>query len=101
MAGTDSTKRGAAPGRGPVVVLVEPQLGENIGFAARAMLNCGLERLRLVRPRDGWPNPKAVAAASGADRVIARAELFESVEEATADLQRLYATSARPREMAK
>jgi tRNA/rRNA methyltransferase len=101
MAGTDSTKRGAAPRRGPVVILVEPQLGENIGFAARAMLNCGLERLRLVRPRDGWPNPKAVAAASGADRVIARAELFESVEAATADLQRLYATSARPREMVK
>ena len=54
----------------PVIILVEPQMGENIGMCARAMLNCGLERLRLVRPRDGWPNPAAVATAAAADRVL-------------------------------
>lgn len=102
MAGTDSTKRGKhSKLTGPAVILVEPQLGENIGFAARAMLNCGLGELRLVRPRDGWPNPKASAAASGADPVVESARLFESVEAAIADLQRLYAASARPREMVK
>ncbi|MFI4989264.1 MAG: RNA methyltransferase, partial [Alphaproteobacteria bacterium] len=77
------------------------QLGENIGFAARAMLNCGLSELRLVSPRDGWPNAKAAAAASGADAVLKGAALFASVEEAVADLQRLYAASARAREMVK
>ena len=61
---------------GPAIVLVEPQLGENIGTAARAMLNCGLDDLRLVRPRDGWPNDKAVTAASGADSVLDKARLF-------------------------
>jgi tRNA/rRNA methyltransferase len=102
MAGTDRTKRArAASLSGPAIVLVEPQLGENIGFAARAMLNCGLSDLRLVQPRDGWPNPKALAAASGADQVIAQARVFESVEAATADLRRLYASSARLREMVK
>ncbi len=102
MAGTDRTKqRGAGKLRGPAVILVEPQLGENIGFAARAMMNCGLTELRLVRPRDGWPNAKAEAAASGAERVLKDATLFGSVEAATADLQRLYAASARPREMVK
>jgi len=102
MAGTDSTKRGKSGRlRGPAVILVEPQLGENIGFAARAMLNCGLIDLRLVRPRDGWPSPKAEAAASGADQVIARARVFDRVAAAVAGLQRLYATSARPREMVK
>jgi tRNA/rRNA methyltransferase len=105
MAGTDSSKRAKAarlvkPG-GPIVILVEPQLGENIGAVARAMLNCGLLDLRIVRPRDGWPNPKAMASASGADLVLERARLFDQVEEAIADLQRLYATSARPREMVK
>ena len=64
---------------GPAIILVEPQLGENIGTAARAMLNCGLDDLRLVRPRDGWPNDKAVAAASGADAVLDQARLFPSV----------------------
>src|SRR5215468_6478562 len=102
MAGTDSTKRGKS-GRlkGPAVILVEPQLGENIGFAARAMLNCGLTDLRLVKPRDGWPNAKAVAAASGADSVIAGARLFDSAEAAVADLTRVYATTARHRGMIK
>lgn len=85
----------------PVVILVAPQLGENIGAAARAMLNCGLDRLRLVRPRDGWPNPRAVPAASGADRVLDQAVLFGSVAAAIADLQRVYATTARNRGLVK
>ena len=76
MAGTD--RKRAAVGAGPAIILVEPQLGENIGAAARAMLNCGLTDLRLVKPRDGWPNPKAVANASGADSVIEAARLFDS-----------------------
>lgn len=102
MAGTDSTKRaGQSKLKGPAVILVEPQLGENIGFAARAMLNCGLSDLRLVRPRDGWPNPKAQAAASGADQVVAKARVFESIQAATADLNALYASTARLREMVK
>src|SRR5262245_19551480 len=87
----------AKPGAGPAVILVEPQLGENIGTAARAMLNCGLSDLRLVRPRDGWPNRKAVAAASGADAVIENVRLFDSTAEAIADLSRVYATTARHR----
>ena len=86
---------------GPTIILVEPQLGENIGTAARAMLNCGLTELRLVRPRDGWPNPKAVAAASGADDVIRDAQLFDSTASAVADLNRVYATTARHRGMVK
>ncbi len=84
---------------GPTVILVEPQLGENIGAAARAMLNCGLTDLRLVRPRDGWPNPRAVASAAGADRVLDDARLFPNVDYAVADLQRVYATTARNRGM--
>ena len=99
MAGTDR-KRGLAAG-GPAIVLVEPQLGENIGAAARAMMNCGLGDLRLVRPRDGWPNDKAVAAASGADAVLTRARLYDSAAEAIADLRRVYATTARHRGMIK
>jgi tRNA/rRNA methyltransferase len=80
MAGTDHRRRALAGG--PAVILVEPQLGENIGTAARAMYNCGLTELRLVRPRDGWPNDKAVAAASGADIVLENAQLFGRVEDA-------------------
>ena len=100
MAGTDAS-RPAAGGDGPVVVLIQPQIGENIGMAARAMLNCGLSRLRLVRPREAWPNDKAIAAASGADAVLANACLFDSTAEAIADLARVYATTARPRDMTK
>jgi tRNA/rRNA methyltransferase len=85
----------------PAIVLVHPQLGENIGFAARAMLNCGLTELRLVKPRDGWPNPKALAAAAGADRVIEGARVFETLAEAVADVRFLLATTARPRDMAQ
>ncbi|MFQ5775360.1 MAG: RNA methyltransferase [Kiloniellaceae bacterium] len=99
MAGTDKTKPVVLGG--PAVILVDPQLGENIGMAARAMLNCGLGDLRLVRPRDGWPNPAAENAASGAHEVLARARLFATTGEAVADLRRLYATTARSRDMAK
>jgi tRNA/rRNA methyltransferase len=99
MAGTDQS-RPALTG-GPAVILVEPQLGENIGTAARAMLNCGLTDLRLVRPRDGWPSEKAKSAASGADLVIDNARLFDGVEAAVADLRHLFATTARERHMVK
>jgi tRNA/rRNA methyltransferase len=99
MSGTDRTK--PAVTGGPAIILIDPQLGENIGMVARAMLNCGLEDLRLVRPRDGWPNPKAAAAASGAGEVLAAARVFASSGEAVAGLQRLYATSARPRGLVK
>ena len=98
MAGTDPSKEpDFAPG--PTIILVEPQLGENIGMAARAMLNCGLRELRLVNPRDGWPSDEALAAASGADQVVENATLFDSTEDAVADLQRVYATTARARDM--
>jgi tRNA/rRNA methyltransferase len=86
---------------GPVFILVRPQMGENIGAAARAMWNFGLDRMRLVAPRDGWPNPKAVATASGAGRVLDWAQVRESVADATADLTTVYASTARPREMTK
>src|SRR5271154_1526599 len=85
----------------PAIILVEPQLGENIGAVARAMLNCGLTDLRLVRPRDGWPSEGARANSAGADRVIDAARLFDSVEDAIADLKFLYATTARIRDMVK
>jgi tRNA/rRNA methyltransferase len=79
--------------------MVRPQLGENIGMAARAMLNCGLSTLRLVAPRDGWPNERAQRAASGADIVLERARVFDTVGEAVADLQHVVATTARNREL--
>jgi TrmH family RNA methyltransferase len=85
----------------PVIVLVRPQLGENIGKAARAMLNFGLTELRLVTPRDGWPNPSAGPAASGADIVLERAQVFESVAEAVADCGHVYATTVRRRDVTK
>ncbi len=87
--------------RPPVVILVRPQLGENIGKAARAMLNFGLTEMRLVAPRDGWPNPAAGPAASGADAVLDAAPVFGDVAAAIADLSRVYAATVRPREMAK
>ncbi len=94
-----ASKGRATAGTAPVVVLVRPQLGENIGMAARAMLNCGLSALRLVTPRDGWPNPRAQRAASGADVVLEQAEVFDSVGAAVADLERVVATTARNREL--
>ena len=81
----------------PAIVLARPQLGENIGKAARAMLNFGLTDLRLVSPRDGWPNPAAGPAASGADIVLERAQVFDSVAEAVADCAHVYATTVRKR----
>ena len=84
----------------PVIILVEPQLGANIGMCARAMLNCGLEELRLVRPRDGWPNPAAVATAADADCVLEKARVFETLEAAIADCHHVVATSARDRSLA-
>jgi tRNA/rRNA methyltransferase len=91
-------QEGTDPRAGPVIVLVEPQLGENIGAAARAMANFGLVDLRLVSPRDGWPSDKARAAASKADHVIDRAQLFPDLESAVADLNFIFATTARERD---
>ncbi|MGV7121030.1 RNA methyltransferase [Sphingopyxis sp. 550A] len=85
----------------PVIVLVRPQLGENIGKAARAMLNFGLTELRLVAPRDGWPNPDAGPAASGADIVLAEATVYDSLAEAVADCTTVYATTVRKRGVTK
>ena len=85
----------------PVIILVRPQLGQNIGKAARAMLNFGLTELRLVAPRDGWPNPHAGPAASGADRVLAQAQVFDTVEEAIADCAIVYASTVRRRDLVK
>src|SRR4051812_24942596 len=98
--GTDKTKSGVTLA-GPVVILVEPQLGENIGMAARAMGNFGLTRLRIVNPRDGWPNVSAQRAASGADHILDAVELFDTVEQAVADCTLLLATTARAHDQAK
>ncbi len=100
MSGTDHRNE-EYEGPGPAVILVRPQMGENIGAAARAMWNFGLDRMRLVAPRDGWPNPKAVAMASGAARVIDTAMLVETTEAALADLNVVYATTARSRDLTK
>lgn len=85
----------------PAIVLVRPQLGENIGKAARAMLNFGLADMRLVAPRDGWPNPDAGPAASGADVVLANARVFDTLTEAVADCHYVYATTVRKRGLTK
>ncbi|MEO0590022.1 MAG: RNA methyltransferase [Pseudomonadota bacterium] len=85
----------------PVIVLVRPQLGENIGKAARAMLNFGLTEMRLVSPRDGWPNPSAGPSAAGADKVLDQAQVFETTAEAVADCQHVYATTVRKRGVTK
>src|SRR5947209_16460084 len=99
-AGTDKTKTWIDAG-GPIVILVEPQLGENIGAAARVMANFALRRLRLVKPRDGWPNMQARRAASGADRVLEEAELYDTLEAAIADCTLVLATTARAHDQAK
>jgi tRNA/rRNA methyltransferase len=99
-AGTDKTKRWSGEA-GPVVVLVEPQLGENIGAAARAMANFGLSRLRLVKPRQAWPNDKARMMAAGADRVLDGAALYDNLEAAIADCTFVLATTARAHDQAK
>jgi tRNA/rRNA methyltransferase len=99
-AGTDHTKEWSALA-GPIVVLVEPQLGENIGTAARAMANFGVTRLRLVRPRDAWPNVHARRAASGANAVLDGAMLYDTLEAALADCSFVLATTARAHDQAK
>src|SRR5690242_4699748 len=99
-AGTDKTKRWIET-PGPIVVLVEPQLGENIGAAARAMANFGLSRLRLVKPLQGWPNERAKVMAAGADRVLDGAALFDSLKDAIADCSFVLATTARNHDQAK
>lgn len=86
---------------GPAIILVSPQMGENIGTAARAMLNCGLTDLRLVGPRDGWPNVKAERAAVGAFEMMPPVRVFEKTEDALQDLTYVYATTARDRKMVK
>jgi tRNA/rRNA methyltransferase len=98
--GTDKTKT-RVDLVGPIVILVEPQLGENIGMAARAMGNFALTRLRIVNPRDGWPNISAQRAASGADHILDQVELFDTVEQAVADCTLLFATTARAHDQAK
>jgi tRNA/rRNA methyltransferase len=100
MSGTDRTKPSLELA-GPVVILVEPQLGENIGMAARAMGNFALDRLRIVNPRDGWPNVAAQRAAAGADHILEHVELFDTVEAAVADCTLLFATTARAHDQAK
>ena len=97
MAGTNRTQPPVTGG--PRIILIEPQLAENIGATARAMLNCGLTDLALVKPRQQWPHGRAEAMASGATEVLDNAQLFDSVEDAIAGLNRVYATTARPREM--
>jgi tRNA/rRNA methyltransferase len=98
--GTDKTKRWIET-PGPAIVLVEPQLGENIGAAARAMANFGLSKMRLVGPRQGWPNEKAKVMAAGADRVLDGAVLYDNLPEAIADCTYVLATTARNHDQAK
>ncbi|MGA2942569.1 MAG: TrmJ/YjtD family RNA methyltransferase [Xanthobacteraceae bacterium] len=99
-AGTDKTKRWVET-PGPVVILVEPQMGENIGAAARAMANFGLSKLRLVKPKQAWPNEKAHMMAAGADRILDGAVLYDDLPSAIADCTFLLATTARSHDQAK
>ncbi len=85
----------------PAIILVRPQLAENIGMAARAMLNCGLTDLRLVSPSAEWPSPRALATAAGADEVLANARVFARIEDAIADCHHVFATCPRKRDMVK
>src|SRR5260370_27638067 len=97
---TDTTKAGTTLA-GAIGILAEPQLGENIGMAARAMGNFGLTGLRIVNPRDGWPNISAQRAAAGADHILDHVELFDTVAQAVADCTLLFATTARAHDQAK
>jgi tRNA/rRNA methyltransferase len=99
MAGTDSTRPSVSGG--PAIILVKPQLGKNIGATARAMLNFGLNDLRLVAPRDGWPNPDAEATASRADEVLEAAQVYPTTEEAIEGLHHVLAVTARERDSLK
>src|SRR5688572_11869925 len=99
-AGTDKTREWIDR-PAPVVVLVEPQLGQNIGAAARAMANFGLSRLRLVKPREPWPNEQARILAAGADRILEQTALYDTIEAAIADCTLVFATTARAHDQAK
>lgn len=102
MTGTDHSLQTDDDGRNaPLVVLVQPQMGENIGAAARAMMNCGLRRMRLVQPRDGWPNERADAMSAGALAIMPPVTVHGSTADAIADCQFVVATTARPRGMVK
>ncbi len=101
MAGTNNLENEILHEDGPAIILVGAQLGENIGKAVRAMYNFGLTDLRLVAPRDGWPNADAVPAAAGADIVLERARVYATTAQAIADLNFVYATTARRRDMIK
>ncbi|MDX8353571.1 RNA methyltransferase [Cognatiyoonia sp. IB215182] len=90
-----------SPDPQPAFVLIRPQMGENIGAAARGMWNFGLDRMRIIAPRDGWPNQKAVAMASGAGRLLDEAQIFDDTPAAIADCDYVYATTARPRGLTK
>src|SRR5215218_7125716 len=100
MAGTDKSQQ-LTFHPSPAIILCEPQLGQNIGTTARAMANFGLWDLRLVNPRDGWPNEDAIAAASKAEQVLDRVRVFPTPEAAIADLTLVYATTARRRDLQK
>ncbi len=101
MTGRDNGADLAPIGNSPVVILVRPQLADNIGACARAMANGGLFHLRLVAPRDGWPQDKAWRTASGADRILEAVTVHDSIADATADLQHVFATCPRPRHIIK
>lgn len=102
MAGTDTSKSSEnALALAPVIILVEPQMGENIGMCARAMLNCAVTELRIVNPRDGWPNEMAIKTSSGAVELLEKAKLYKTAKEAIADLEFVLATTARERGMTK
>ncbi|WP_417318945.1 RNA methyltransferase [Emcibacter sp.] len=101
MAGTDSTQAPILHDNGPAIILVGAQLGENIGKVVRAMYNFGLTDLRLVAPRDGWPNEAAWPAAAGADVVLENAKVYATTADAIQDLHHVYATTARMRDMVK
>jgi tRNA/rRNA methyltransferase len=101
MSGTDHALAAEWSGPQPSIILVKPQMGENIGASARAMYNFGLEWMRIVAPRDGWPNQKATTMASGAARVLDQVRLTDTVSEACGDLHYVFATTARTRDMTK
>ncbi len=101
MSGTNHKLAEEWSGPTPVFILVRPQMGENIGAAARAMWNFGLDRMRITAPRDGWPNPAAVAMSSGAARVIDQVQVIDNTQDALHDLNFTYATTARGRDLTK
>jgi len=101
MPGTDTSKTPTALSFAPVIILVGPQMGENIGMCARAMLNCAVTELRIVNPRDGWPNEMAIKTSAGAIDLLEKAKIYDTAKEAIADLEFVLATTARERGMTK